>query len=204
MNSRARAYRVRGRGAGQLPFRSGGGKGPGYTARSRRRATTRRSSTTSRTIAARRTASCCSSMRAASRTATPRDVTRTFPVGARFTPRAARVYEIVLARADGGDRGGASRARRFDERRTSARVDALVEGLIALGLLEGRVDEVIEERALPAFYMHRTEPLARHGRARRRRLLTRRRAARARARAWCSRSSPASTSRADARRSTRR
>ena len=82
------------------------------------------------------------------------DITRTFPVNGRFTGPQKAVYEIVLA----------AQLAAIDEaqvgnhwnRPHEAAVRVLVEGLIELGLLEGNVDDNIEQGSYRRFYMHRT------------------------------------------------
>jgi len=82
------------------------------------------------------------------------DVTRTFPVGARFSGRGKAIYELVLAAqlaAIDAVRPGA----RFDEPHQTA-VRTLVEGLLELGVLQGSADEVVEKELYKPVYMHRT------------------------------------------------
>jgi Xaa-Pro aminopeptidase len=82
------------------------------------------------------------------------DVTRTFPVSGTFTPAQASVYEIVLAAqvsAIDKCRVGHTVADIHNEA-----VRVLVQGLIALQLLTGTVDENIESKAYRRFYMHGT------------------------------------------------
>ncbi len=82
------------------------------------------------------------------------DVTRTFPVGARFSAPQRALYELVLAAQEAATaavRPGA----RFEEPHQRA-VDVLVDGLRELGLLRGSHDEMIESGAYRQFYMHRT------------------------------------------------
>jgi len=82
------------------------------------------------------------------------DVTRTFPVGARFSGRRKAVYEVVLAAqlaAIDAVRPGA----RFDEPHQRA-VSTLVDGLLRLGVLQGSADEVREKELYKPLYMHRT------------------------------------------------
>ncbi len=82
------------------------------------------------------------------------DVTRTFPVGAGFTPDQRAVYDIVLAAqkaAIAATRPGV----RFDDVHHAA-LTVLVAGLVRLGVLEGEVDELIAQKAFQPFYMHRT------------------------------------------------
>lgn len=80
------------------------------------------------------------------------DVTRTFPVSGRFSPRQREVYEVVLAAQerciDYARAGNTS----MDVQRLSERV--LAEGLRDLGLLRGSVDELVETEAVRVFYPH--------------------------------------------------
>lgn len=82
------------------------------------------------------------------------DVTRTFPIGARFTPLQRDLYEIVLAAQLKGIeaiRPGV----RFDDPHEAA-VRVLVEGMCRIGLVQGTVDEVTSSGAWRRYYMHRT------------------------------------------------
>ncbi len=82
------------------------------------------------------------------------DVTRTYPVGGRFTGAGREVYEVVLAAQE-----AALAKCRPGETLTSvhdAAVKALTEGLTALGLLEGDPVELVAREAYKKFYMHST------------------------------------------------
>jgi Xaa-Pro aminopeptidase len=82
------------------------------------------------------------------------DVTRTYPVDGSMEGAARALYEVVLTAQEaslGACRPGAT----LDEIHDAA-VRSLVEGLVALGLLEGNVDELIAEDAHRRYYMHRT------------------------------------------------
>jgi len=82
------------------------------------------------------------------------DVTRTYPVGGSMEGPARAIYEIALAAQEASlqaCRPGAT----LDEIHDAA-VRSLVEGLVALGLLSGAVDELIAEDAYRPYYMHRT------------------------------------------------
>jgi Xaa-Pro aminopeptidase len=82
------------------------------------------------------------------------DVTRTYPIGARFSPAQRRCYELVLAvekACIGAVRPGAS----IDGIHDHA-VELLTRGMIDLGLLRGEVRELIDKAAYKRFYMHRT------------------------------------------------
>lgn len=82
------------------------------------------------------------------------DITRTFPVGKKFTPEQKTIYEIVLeaqlqaiAQVQPGNPYNL-----FHD--TAVRV--IVEGLMDLGLLVGDIEEIIKEEKYKPFYMHRT------------------------------------------------
>jgi Xaa-Pro aminopeptidase len=85
------------------------------------------------------------------------DVTRTFPVGGRFSEPQRRLYETVLE----------AQVAAIEAVKPGATIDAIHEqvlvgltrGLLTLGLLEGRADDVpklVEDGAYKPFYMHRT------------------------------------------------
>lgn len=82
------------------------------------------------------------------------DITRTFPVNAKFSAVQRELYELVLA----AQKEAISVIRpgiRYDEpHRTAVRV--LVEGLLRLGLLVGSLEENIEQEKYRKFFMHRT------------------------------------------------
>lgn len=81
------------------------------------------------------------------------DITRTFPVSGKFSPEQKAIYEVVLAaqlEAIGTVRAGAHWNEPHD---TTIRV--ITEGLKELGLLKGKVDELIAKEAYKSFYMHR-------------------------------------------------
>lgn len=82
------------------------------------------------------------------------DITRTFPVGGKFTPEQKALYEIVLeaqqqaiAEVKPGNPYNAFH-------NTAVRV--LTTGLVELGILKGEIDQLIEEEKYKPFYMHRT------------------------------------------------
>ncbi len=82
------------------------------------------------------------------------DITRTFPVNGRFNREQRALYEIVLAAQQAAIdkiRPGAL----WNEPHDSA-VRVLVEGLLELKLLNGHVEELIQEGHYRRFYMHRT------------------------------------------------
>jgi Xaa-Pro aminopeptidase len=82
------------------------------------------------------------------------DITRTFPVNGKFTRDQQALYEIVLAaQLDAID---ATVAGDHWNRPHEAALKVLVQGLVDLGILEGGVDELIEETAYRPWFMHRT------------------------------------------------
>ncbi len=82
------------------------------------------------------------------------DVTRTWPVNGRFDPNQRRFYEVVL-RAQELAVDACRVGNSFDDVHAAA-VRALTEGMVELGLLEGDVDELIEEKSFRKYYMHGT------------------------------------------------
>lgn len=82
------------------------------------------------------------------------DVTRTFPVSGRFTPEQRAVYEVVLEAqlaAIEAVRPGVTLESIHD-----VAVGKLLDGLLELRLLEGDREQLLEQGAYKAFYMHRT------------------------------------------------
>ncbi|MEM8804915.1 MAG: aminopeptidase P N-terminal domain-containing protein [Cyanobacteria bacterium P01_G01_bin.38] len=82
------------------------------------------------------------------------DITRTFPVGDKFTSEQRILYELVLEaqlRAIEAVQPG----RPFNEFHDAA-TRTITEGLVELGLLVGEVDKLIEEKTHKAFFMHGT------------------------------------------------
>jgi Xaa-Pro aminopeptidase len=82
------------------------------------------------------------------------DITRTFPVGPRFSEAQRAVYEVVLAAQEAvvaAVKPGIS----IDELHTMT-VLHLVRGMVNIGLLQGDVAELIEKETYKRYYMHRT------------------------------------------------
>jgi Xaa-Pro aminopeptidase len=82
------------------------------------------------------------------------DVTHTFPVSGRFSPAQRELYEVVLeanhaatAKAVAGNHWGDPH---------DAAVDVVTRGLKELGLLEGRVPQLVKSLAYKRFFMHKT------------------------------------------------
>jgi len=82
------------------------------------------------------------------------DITRTFPANGKFSAEQRAVYEIVLAAQLAGIkaiRPGAA----FDAYHRAI-VNVLTAGLVELGLLKGRVHDLIEKKAYLPFFMHKS------------------------------------------------
>ena len=82
------------------------------------------------------------------------DITRTFPVNGRFTPRQREVYEVVLEAQHAAI--AKTRAGNHWNDPHDAAVKAITQGLVRLGLLEGRVPSLVKEGAYRKYFMHRT------------------------------------------------
>lgn len=82
------------------------------------------------------------------------DISRTFPVSGKFSPEQKALYEIVLA-ANLAAIAEVKPGNLYQAPHDVA-VKVITEGLLALGLLEGDVDSLIESKAYTAFYMHST------------------------------------------------
>lgn len=82
------------------------------------------------------------------------DITRTFPSSGRFSDAQREIYRLVLQ----AQRAGMARIRPgcpWHEIQ-SAIVSVLTTGLVELGILHGRVDELIANQAYRPFYMHQS------------------------------------------------
>ncbi|MGB6976330.1 MAG: Xaa-Pro aminopeptidase [Gammaproteobacteria bacterium] len=80
------------------------------------------------------------------------DITRTFPANGRFTKEQQAIYELVLAAQMATIeliKPGIS----WEQVQTLPR-KILTEGLIALGLLKGKLEDLLERKAYQQFYMH--------------------------------------------------
>ncbi len=82
------------------------------------------------------------------------DITRTFPVGGRFSGPQRDVYELVLEAQEAAIKAVRPGADFIDYHDAATRV--LVQGLIDLKLCKGSVDAVLEDNSYKQFYMHRT------------------------------------------------
>ena len=82
------------------------------------------------------------------------DITRTFPVGGKFTPEQKALYEIVLE-AQLKAIAEVQPGKPYNDFHDLA-VCVIVQGLLDLGLLQGDLEEIIKEEKYKPFYMHRT------------------------------------------------
>ncbi|AUN94180.1 Xaa-Pro aminopeptidase [Pseudazoarcus pumilus] len=82
------------------------------------------------------------------------DITRTFPVGGRFSGAQREIYDLVLA-AQHAARAEIHPGNHWNAPHEAA-VRVLAQGMIDLGLLAGALDDVIENGDYRRFYMHRT------------------------------------------------
>ncbi|NIR28088.1 MAG: Xaa-Pro aminopeptidase [Gammaproteobacteria bacterium] len=82
------------------------------------------------------------------------DITRTFPIGGRFSRAQRAVYELVLE----AQQAAIEQVRPGNHWNDphEAAVRALTEGLVTLGLLKGRVGTLLKKERYRRFYMHRT------------------------------------------------
>ncbi|PSB01448.1 aminopeptidase P N-terminal domain-containing protein [Merismopedia glauca] len=82
------------------------------------------------------------------------DITRTFPISGDFSPEQKTIYELVSEaqrQAISQVKPGNTHKQFHD---TAVRV--ITEGLVALGLLSGEIDELITKETYKTFYMHGT------------------------------------------------
>jgi Xaa-Pro aminopeptidase len=82
------------------------------------------------------------------------DITRTFPVGGRFSSEQRALYELVLSAQEAAVASVKPGFTAEGVHETALRV--LVTGLVELGLLVGEVDGLIEQGSYRHLYMHRT------------------------------------------------
>jgi len=82
------------------------------------------------------------------------DVTRTYPVDGRFTRGQRALYDVVLRALEAGLEATGPGASIDGIHERTLRV--LTEGLVDLGLVEGPVDEAVEQKRFERYFMHRT------------------------------------------------
>jgi Xaa-Pro aminopeptidase len=82
------------------------------------------------------------------------DITTTFPVGGRYSPEQKAVYQVVL-QAQYAAYEAIKPGNHWDDPHTAA-VKATTQGLVKLGLLKGKVPQLIKDGEYKKFFMHRT------------------------------------------------
>jgi Xaa-Pro aminopeptidase len=82
------------------------------------------------------------------------DVTRTYPIGTRFSAAQRKLYDIVLA-AEKACIAAVKPGATVDGIHALA-IEKLTEGMVNVGLLKGEPKALIESNAYRKFYMHRT------------------------------------------------
>jgi len=82
------------------------------------------------------------------------DITRTFPVNGKFTPAQKTLYSIVLD-AQKAAIDAVKPGNNWNQPHEEA-VRVLTEGLLEIGLLKGKLEQLLEDQAYREFYMHRT------------------------------------------------
>ncbi len=80
------------------------------------------------------------------------DITRTFPINGKFSQAQREIYDIVLESQH-------EAIKRFKPNTSIQAVNQhvikiMVEGLVKLGIMQGEVDQLIEQKAYTEFYMH--------------------------------------------------
>jgi len=80
------------------------------------------------------------------------DVTRTWPVGGRFSPEARDVYDVVLAAELAAIDAVKPGVRYRDVHLLASRV--LADGLVQMGLMKGKTDTLVESGAHAMFFPH--------------------------------------------------
>lgn len=80
------------------------------------------------------------------------DITRTIPVGGKFTPKQREIYEIVLSAQEAAIQSIQPDTKYRDIHLRAAKV--IAEGLKALDLLRGDTDEAVKEGAHALFFPH--------------------------------------------------
>lgn len=81
------------------------------------------------------------------------DITRTFPVNGKFSKEQKAIYTLVLSAQEAAI--AEVRPGNHWNAPHDASVKVITQGLMALGLLEGEIDELIDSGAYKEFYMHR-------------------------------------------------
>lgn len=82
------------------------------------------------------------------------DITRTFPANGRFSPEQRAIYEIVLAAQLAGIKAVRPGAPWSAPQEIITKI--ITKGLLDLGILKGKLNDLIREEAYFTFYMHKS------------------------------------------------
>jgi Xaa-Pro aminopeptidase len=82
------------------------------------------------------------------------DVTRTFPIGGRFTARQREIYDVVLE-ANRAALAATQPGNHWNDPHDAA-VKTVTRGLRDLGILRGRMPTLLKELAYREYFMHKT------------------------------------------------
>ena len=82
------------------------------------------------------------------------DITRTFPANGKFTNEQRAIYELVLAAQLAAI--DAVKPGNHYQMPQEVIIDIITEGLLQLGILKGKREQLLEEKAYLPFYMHRS------------------------------------------------
>jgi Xaa-Pro aminopeptidase len=82
------------------------------------------------------------------------DITRTFPVNGRYSEAQAEIYELVLASQEAAIKE-VKPGNHWNDPHNAA-VKVLTKGMVELGLLKGKVSDLIKKEQYNRYYMHRT------------------------------------------------
>jgi Xaa-Pro aminopeptidase len=82
------------------------------------------------------------------------DITRTFPANGKFSPEQRQIYDIVLRSQLAGIK--MVKAGTLWPKIQEAILEVIVEGLVKVGILKGKVKDLIEKQAYMPFYMHKS------------------------------------------------
>lgn len=82
------------------------------------------------------------------------DISRTFPVSGTFSPEQKAIYEIVLQANIEAFKHISPKHRWYDAH--NAAVKVITQGLLDLGILQGELEQLIQQQAYRPYYMHGT------------------------------------------------
>ena len=82
------------------------------------------------------------------------DITRTIPIGGKFSNEQKVIYEIVLSAQKNAIKSAVKGSNSSHVHNVALTI--LIEGLKEIGLLSGSTEEIIENQSYKHLYMHRT------------------------------------------------